>query len=337
MELKTLCELQGTSGHEEQVRAAIAAACRELKGVTVEIDRAGNVIATKKGRAAQPKRLMLCAHMDEVGLMVISYTDDGLLRVRAIGGIDSRVLVSKRVLVGEKKLAGVIGAMAIHLQTAEDRKTVLPVDQLYVDIGAKDKAEAERLAPLGAYITFATPFENFGDGLYLSKALDDRVGCYNLLRLLEGEYDATAVCVFTTQEEVGARGATGAAYRIQPDTALILEGTAANDMGDVPQTARVCTVGEGVCVSFMDGASIARPDMFAQVTTLAREKGIAYQVKRGTTGGNEGGCVQRTGSGVKTCLLSVPCRYIHSPSSVCAQSDVDAQYALAKAYLESMK
>lgn len=348
MELKTLCELQGVSGREEPVRRAVYAYCREKVGKkNVSIDNMGNVIAQKDGRIKSAPHIMLNAHMDEVGLMVISATEDGLLRVRNLGGIDPRVLVSKRVMVGynqpeesetttgRKSIPGVIGAMAIHQQTAEDRRSVLPIDQLFVDIGAKDKEEALRIAPAGTPVTFATPFTTFGDGLYLARALDDRVGVWNLLRLLDADCAGKTSFVFTCQEEVGCRGATGAAFRLQPDIGIALEGTTAADTGDIPESQQVCNVGGGVVISFMDNASIAHPDMFRSMVNLAQEHGIAYQVKRSVSGGNESGVVQRTGSGVRTCVLSVPCRYIHSPSTLCADADIQAQYRLTKAYIEN--
>ncbi len=346
MELKQLCELQGISGREEPVRMAIYHECVEKLGKeNVTIDRMGNVIAHKAGCKAGAPHVMLTAHMDEVGLMVINATDDGLLRVRAIGGIDPRVLVSKRVRVGydvpakddkeeKKAISGVIGAMAIHQQSAADRKNVLPIDQLFVDIGAKDKDEALRCAPAGTPITFDTECTPFGDGLLLSKAADDRVGCYNMLRLLDAQVSGDTDFVFTCQEEVGCRGAAGAAFRLMPDVALALEGTTANDAGDMPDALKVCKVGQGVAISFMDNASIAQPEIFADMLAVAKNSGAAHQVKMSVSGGNESGVMQRTGIGVRTCVLSVPCRYIHSPSTVCSLADVEAQYQLAKAYLE---
>lgn len=346
MELKQLCEMQGISGREEPVRMAVYHECVEKLGEeNVTIDKMGNVIAHKAGRNPDVPHVMLTAHMDEVGLMVINATDDGLLRVRAIGGIDPRVLVSKRVKVGyavpanedqkaKEPLSGVIGAMAIHQQSAADRKNVLPIDQLFVDIGAKDKDEALRHAPAGTPVAFDTPYTPFGDGLLLCKAADDRVGCYNMLRLLDADVAGDTDFVFTCQEEVGCRGAAGAAFRLMPDVAIALEGTTANDAGDLPEVSKVCRVGQGVAISFMDNASIARPEMFAEMMATAKACGAAHQVKMSVSGGNEGGVMQRTGTGVRTCVLSVPCRYIHSPSTVCSLSDVEAQYQLAKAYLE---
>ena len=191
MELSRLCEMQGISGREELVRMAIFRECAEVLGEeNVKIDRVGNVIAHKACAKADAPRVMVAAHMDEVGLMVINAADDGLLQVRNIGGIDPRVLVSKRVKVGydmpardgkpaQEALSGVIGAMAIHLQSAADRKNGLPIENLYVDIGAKDKDEALAKAPEGTPVTFDTPAAPIGDGCLLCKAGDDRVGCYN--------------------------------------------------------------------------------------------------------------------------------------------------------------
>ena len=349
MELKTLCDLQGISGREEPVRRAVYAYCVEKLGrENVSIDRMGNVIASVAGKDPSAPHVMLAAHMDEVGLMVISATEEGLLKVRSIGGIDPRVLVSKRVRVGydeppsgekpeKKAVSGVIGAMAIHQQSPEDRKAVLPIEQLYVDIGAKDREEALAVAPAGTPVTFDTALRDFGEGLILAKALDDRVGVYNLLRLLEADCLGKTSFVFTCQEEVGCRGAAGAAFRLMPDIGLILEGTTANDTGDIPEAQQVCRVGSGVAISFMDNASLAQPEMFQGMLALAREWGIPHQVKMSVSGGNESGAIQRTGIGAKTCVLSVPCRYIHSPSTVCARGDVQAQYQLAKAFLEGTR
>ena len=332
MELKTLCELNGASGNEGAVRRAVTEAAGPLCD-SVKIDRMGNVIAFKKGRTGK-RQLLFSAHMDEVGFIVTDAGEDGLLQFRSVGGVDPRVIVSKYVTVGEKRLPGVIGAMAIHLQSAEDRKRVLDYDQLYIDIGAKTREEALADCPPGSYAYFDAGYAPFGDGCVVSKALDDRVGCYNLLRLLENTYDADVTCAFVTQEEVGLRGALGAAFDAQADAVIVLEGTTAGDMGNVDKVRQVCVPGQGVAVSFMDNASLADRALFRDLIDLAREKGIACQVKRASTGGNDAGAYQRSKQGARTCVLSVPCRYIHGPSSVVRLSDVDAQYQLARAWAE---
>ncbi len=337
MDLKMLCELPGVSGREEPVRVAIYRECVEKLGAeNVHIDRIGNVIAHKPCADSTAKRVMIAGHMDEVGLMVLSATEDGLLNVCNTGSIDPRVLVSKRVHVGygDKRVSGVIGAMAIHQQTPEDRKRVLPIDQLYVDIGAKDRAEAESIAPAGTPITFDTPYTPFGDHKVLAKALDDRVACYTMLRLLDVESKHDTWLAFTSQEEVGSRGANAAAFAINPDIGIALEGTSANDAGDIADHAQVCVQGKGVAISFMDLATIAQPEMFREMMAIAEENGIPHQVKMAVAGGNDSGPMQRAHGGARTCVLSVPCRYIHSPSTVCDLRDVDAQFELVKAFLQ---
>jgi endoglucanase len=342
MDLKPLCEAQGLSGREEAVRRLVMGECeRRLGKGAVSLDGTGSVIAVRKAARPGLPRVMLAAHMDEVGLIVVSATDDGLLRFRTIGGVDARVLVSKRVKVGydapdKPAVPGVIGAMAIHQQTPEDRKAVLPVDQLYVDIGAKDKAEAEKNAPAGTPVTFDTPFTRFGDGCVYAKALDDRAGVYNLLNLLDAPYEGELAFAFTSQEEVGCRGAAPAGYRVQPDIALILDATTANDLGETPEALQVCRVGGGVCVSFMDHTSIGDAELYRAMLATAEKAGVPCQVKQFVSGGNDAGAVQRAGAGSRTLALSVPCRNIHSPASVCAVSDVDAQAALVRAWLATL-
>ncbi|MCH5287216.1 MAG: M42 family peptidase [Christensenellaceae bacterium] len=336
MDLKTLTELNAPSGHEQALRRALL---EELKarGFEPTIDRMGNVVVVKPGTGDAPrKRVLLSAHMDEVGLIVTSATEDGFLKVTTAGGIDPRVLVSKRVLVGDDKIPGVIGAVAIHLQSAADRKHVLAVRELSVDIGAKSKDEAEGKAPKGTYISFDTDYVEYGDGYACGKAFDDRVGIWNLLRILDGEYPVDIVAAFASEEEVGCRGAKGAAFAQEPDIGIILEGTTCNDLGDVPETQHVCKTGAGVCVSFMDGASIANRDLFKKTLEVGAANGIPHQVKNGTSGGNEGGVVQRARGGIPTVVLSVPCRYIHSPSSVIKLSDVESQLDLTKALLKAL-
>ena len=332
MDLKTLCELHGLSGDEGAVRKALMEAARPLCD-EVRIDRGGNLICLKKGTDPDAPAKVVAAHMDEVGFIIMGHTEDGLLRFRPIGGIDPRVVVSKWVEVGEEKIPGVIGAMAIHLQTAADRQRVLDFDNLYIDIGAKDSKEAERLCPLGSYAAFDTPYTDFGEGLICAKALDDRVGCHSLLRLLEERYPGDLIACFVTQEEVGLRGSKTAAFGVEAEIAVVLEGTASNDLGDVPERARVTQVKQGVAVSFMDGASIADRELFTQMLSLAETAGIPCQVKQGVTGGNDAGSFQRSKEGMRTVVLSVPCRYIHSGASVAAYSDIEAQYQLCKEFL----
>lgn len=334
MDLKQLCEMHAPSGDEKRLRRALLAEARALIGEeNVKIDRLGNVLCFKKGYEAGRPHVCVSAHMDEVGFIIMGATEDGLLKFRPVGSIDPRVVVSKRVLVGEDKLPGVIGALAIHLQTRADRERVLDFDGLYIDIGAKDKDEALVKCPPAAYACFDTPYTPFGDGFVCAKALDDRVGCYNLLELMRESYPGDVTFAFVAQEEVGMRGSAGAAFTVQPDIAINLEGTAANDLGDVESQFEVCCAGGGVAVSFMDKSSIYQRKLFKRLLALAEENNIPHQIKRGVTGSNDAANYQRVGVGALACTLSVPCRYIHSGASVCCLADVDAQFALTRAFL----
>ena len=335
MDLKRLTDAFGPSGCEREVRALIMKEARKVCE-DVSLDRMGNVICRKRGRDRTKPRVALAAHMDEVGFIITGYTDDGLLRFRPVGGMDPRVAVSKWVVIGQDRLPGVIGALAIHLQSAQDREKVLDFEKLYIDIGEKDKEEAKKLCPLGSYAVFDTPYTLFGDGFVCAKALDDRVGCQSLLEALTADYAGDLCCVFVTQEEVGLRGSKTAAFLTQPDIAIILEGTSANDLGDVEERDRVCVPGEGVAVSFMDHASIGDKDLFQKLIALAQGEGIPHQIKRGVTGGNDAGSFQRTGGGARTCVLSVPCRYIHSGVTAAKLSDIKAQADLARAFISSL-
>ena len=333
MDLRDLTALSGVSGNEQAVRRALLEALKPLCD-SVSIDRMGNVIAFKKGtKSDKYPKVALAAHMDEVGFIITSVTKDGLLKFQCAGGIDPRVIVSKRVLIGEEKVPGVIGATAIHLQTVEDRKRVLGYDALYIDIGAKTQEEAEKDCPAGSYVVFDTPYREFGEGFICAKALDDRVGCFTMLEVLKETYPCDVTCCFNSEEEVGCRGGLGSAFATEAEFAIILEGTTANDLGDVNEVDKVCRLGQGVAISFMDRASIVNTPLFKRMNSLAEEKKIPHQIKTAVAGGNESGPFQRQASGKKTVVLSVPCRYIHSPSSVVKYEDVLSQQALVKAFL----
>ena len=335
MDLKTLTEINAPAGHEQPIRRALLEELKS-KGFTPYIDKMGNVIVVKEGTGPAPrKRVMVAAHMDEVGLIVTGHTDGGFLKVNQAGGIDPRVLISKRVLVGDDNIPGVIGAVAIHLQSAADRARVMGYRDINVDIGATDKKEAECKAPIGTYISFDTTYVEYGEGYACGKAFDDRVGCYTILRLLEEELPCDLIAVFTAEEEVGCRGASGAAFSQEPDVGIVLEGTTCNDLGDIPEVAQVCKTGEGVAVSFMDGSSIANRELFKKALAVGEKEGIACQVKASVSGGNDGGAIQRAREGIPVVVLSVPCRYIHSPSTVVKLSDVEAQFELCRALLKT--
>ena len=328
--LETLCNLHGVSGQEGPVRKYIKEGIASYTS-DIKVDAMGNLYAHKPGKGP---RIMLAAHMDEVGMLVSYIRDDGLL-CYAQSGIDSRVNVSKRVIVG-KDVPGVIGAKAIHLQTAEEFKRALPHDELFVDIGAKDKADAEKYVKPGDPICFDTTFMRLGDGMMRSKALDDRVGCAIIMELLKNTYDCDLYAAFTVQEEVGLRGAKAAAYNVAPELALILEGTTANDMPEV-EHGFVTKVGEGPAISFMDRGTMVRPAMFNALKEAAEQNSIPYQLRRGTTGGTDAGAIHKALEGCFAGGISVPCRYIHSANSMASIEDFNYAYRLADAFLKNKK
>ncbi len=333
MLLKSLSELNGTSGAESLVRNFLR---QEIEPYveTVKIDKMGNLIATKNAHLTGPK-VMITAHMDEVALMIIDITSDGFLKFRPIGGIDARILVSKPVQINES-LVGVIGAKAIHLQKRSERQKALSFDQLYIDIGAKSKEDASSKVKLGDCAYFMTKCEPFGEGLYKGKAFDDRVGCAILVDLLKKDYEFPLVAAFTVQEEVGLRGAKVAAYHVAPDFAIVIEGTVAADASDREEEGWVTELGKGPACSLMDRKTLYSPKLIQWVTDLARQKGIPLQFRRGTSGGNDAGSIHVSKAGIPTIVLSVPCRYIHSFASVISEKDYTTCFNLVDVLLKDL-
>ena len=332
MLLKTLSELNGASGAEKPVRDYLREVLKPHAD-EIMVDKMGNLIVKKRGRLDGP-RVMLAAHMDEVALMITELTAEGFLKFRPVGGMDPRILLGKVVRVGEQRLSGVIGSKAIHLTKVQERQKSLDFDQLSIDLGAKSKEQAENLVQLGDYAYFETEFEPLGEGYFKGKALDDRVGCAVLVEILQREYDCPVVGVFTVQEEVGLRGAKVAAYQVEPDFAIVLEGTVSGDMPDVEDRDWVTEVGQGPACSLMDKATLYQPRLIQQVAELAREKGIPLQFRRGSNGGNDAGVIHQSRGGVPTLALSVPCRYIHSLASVAAEADFSATVELVDALIK---
>jgi putative aminopeptidase FrvX len=334
MGLRELTELCGVSGAEQQVRAAITQLAQPLCDELLT-DSLGNLIAVKGAHKPGP-RVMLAAHMDEVGFIICGFHDSGLLQFKTVGGIDNKVLLGKHVWVGDQKLPGVIGSKPIHLLKSEERKRVPSVDQLFIDIGAADKKSAAAQVALGDYATFATNYCEFGAGLAKAKALDDRVGCQVLLDILALELPFPLYAAFTVQEELGLRGAQVAAYRIDPQLALVLEGTTCADVPDSLEHKESTLLGSGPAISIMDRTSIAHKPLREYLMATAQTHGIPYQVKRVVAGGNDAGVIHLSRGGVPTATISVPCRYIHSPASVASLSDIAATTELVTAALQDL-
>lgn len=333
--LKALCALSGPSSFEDPVREYLLARA-QAAGAKCRVDSFGNLICEKKGTVPAPNKLMLCAHMDEVGLIVKRITDEGYLKFGCLGGIDRRVLIGKPVFVGERRIPGVIGLKAIHLTTAEERKKVPSLEELYIDIGAKNREEAEQLTCLGDFAVFSNSITEFGNQMLKAKAIDDRVGCAIMIELLEQELPIDTTFVFTVQEEVGTRGAFGAAFSVTPEIALVLEGTTAADIPTVGDHRKVCSPGHGPVIPYMDGATVYDRALFEVLRDLAEENHIPWQTKEYLSGGTDAQAIQRAKTGVRVAGISAAVRYLHSPSSVGCIADFDHMLRLTRLFLDKL-
>ena len=349
--IKHLSLAFGPTGREDVVRELII---EQIEGDCDGYceDRVGNLIAKVCGRGLdyhpeKPQRLMLSAHMDEVGFMIRQITDEGYLKFGTLGGIDPRVLCGRGVTIygkDDEVIHGVIASKAIHMQTAEERTKITPADKLYIDIGALDKADAETKVSIGDCATFTSDFVTFGEGekFMKGKALDDRCGCAVLIETMrylhEGAFDLPfdVYFAFTRCEEIGISGATAAAHRFRPDYAIVLETTAIADLPDVPKNSRVSEVGNGGVVSLMDRSTIYNRDFVDGAMKIAEENGIPAQIKRYVSGGNDAGHIHKTADGTRCLAISAPTRYLHSASCVIAIRDFESikshVYAILTSY-----
>ena len=301
--VKELCLLNGVSSGEDDVRDYLMERCRPY-AASMKVDALGNLIVFKRGEKSTGSRLMLTAHMDEVGFIVNDITEDGYLKFAPVGGIDPRVVIGKRVSVGRGRIPGAIGLKAYHLVSAEEEKKVPDFEDLYIDIGAKDRADAEAVTALGDLVAFESDAVEFGSGMLKAKALDDRVGCAVMLQLIEEELPMDCTFVFSAQEEVGTRGAFGAAFSVTPEIALVLEGTTAADLPGTDEHRRVAVPGKGPVLSFMDNGTIYDRGLFELLRDLADRYGIPWQTKNYVSGGNDSSAIQRTKEGVRVAAVS---------------------------------
>lgn len=332
MFLEELTKVSGVSGCEYEVRNYIKSKLNKI-GCEYYVDKIGNVIAHNKGKFR--KKIMLAAHMDEVGLIVDNIDSNGFIKFKPVGGIDSRVLNSKIVEIGEKKIPGVIGSKAIHLMTKEERGKAVAIKDLYIDIGSNSKEETEKLVSVGDYITFKSDYVEFGDEMIKAKALDDRAGCSVMLELLGMKLDVEFDAVFTVMEEVGCIGATTASYKLEPDLGIVLEGTVCADMPEIKEHQKVTEVGKGAVISLMDLSTVYDIELARRVGKLAEENNILYQYRKSSSGGNDAGAIHKAKHGAKVIAISIPCRYIHSSVSVASKKDYQSVLSLTKEVLLS--
>lgn len=331
--LEKLCNACGVSGDEGRVRKIIAEEIKPFAD-SLETDRLGNLTAFKKGKRSD-KKIMLSAHMDEVGFIISKITDTGYLRFKTVGGIDTRVILGKRVVLSGGT-RGIIGVKAVHLLSKGERSAVPKVSELYIDVGAETKSEAEKYTFIGDYATFDTEYEHLGGSRIKAKAIDDRAGCAVLAGLLKEvpEYDMYAC--FTVQEEVGLRGSGVCAYRLRPDAALVLESTTCSDVYKTKPGEQVTVCGGGAALSFMDGRTITDREHLEGLIRMAERNKIPVQLKKTTMGGNDAGSIHLAAEGIVTAGVSVPCRYLHSPAGIADMKDIEAMELFARAYIEEI-
>lgn len=318
--LKKLSEATGISGCENEVRNILKEELKEY--ADFKTDALGNLLFEKKNKGKKP-RIMLAAHMDEVGLMITSILKNGFLKFESVGGIDDRILVSKTVTIGPNKIKGVIGAKPVHRQDPKERENALKIKNLYIDIGAKDQEDAEKKVKIGDYACFDTEFEIFGENIVKGKALDDRIGCFVVAELLKRNYEVEICGAFTVQEEIGLRGSGVAAYQLKPDVAIVVEGTFASDVPGTKEEEYNTVLGMGPAVTTMDRSFIANKGMRDRVFEVAKKNNIPCQPRRTNLGGTDGGRIQSISEGIPTIVISVPTRYIHSPVSMADINDIN--------------
>ncbi len=333
--LKELSEAVGVSGQEEAVRQIVYEAVKAHTD-EIKVDALGNLITFKQGQGRDRLKVMVAAHMDEVGLMITGHESKGGLNFRAVGGILDQTLAAKRVQVGPDRVPGVIGLKPIHLTRGGESTKVVKKDSLVIDVGAKSEDEAKGIAKIGDMATFLTPFVDLGP-TFLGKAFDDRAGCAALIELVRGEpFAFDLYAVFTVQEEVGLRGARVAAYAVEPDAAFVMDCTPANDMPKKKDVSPNTMLGKGPAIYILGGRTMSDRRLVDLLTKAGDEDGIPYQIRQPGGGGTDAGSIQLTRAGVPVVSVSVPGRYIHSPAAIISRDDFENLPRLVRAALSRL-
>ena len=332
--LKRLTEAFGVAGFEDEVRELVF---NELKKFCddVRIDVMGNVIGFKKGRGRDRLKLMLAAHIDEIGFIVTHIDDNGFIRLDTLGGVLAKTSLAQRVVVlGKKRLDGVIGSKPPHIMTEEERKKPVEIRNLFVDVGLPKK-EVEKVVSVGDPVAFRQNFTVVGKN-FSCKAMDDRVGVFVMLEALKKAkgHKVDVYAVGSTQEEVGLRGALTSAYGVEPDVAIALDTTLACDVPETSPHQRITTLGKGVAIKVKDSASISNPHLVRHLKEIAERKKIKFQLEILPRGGTDAGAIQRSRGGVPVCTLSVPTRYVHSVVECVNADDVNAAIELLAAFIK---
>jgi len=297
----------------------------------IKVDALGNVLVTKPGQDQNRLRVMLAAHMDEVGFMLTADDEDGTFRFDTVGGVSPQFLAGKPVWVGEEHLPGVIGAKPIHLTTAEERRQKVSLESLRIDVGPGNGKKVQ----IGDRATFATPFAHLGASLR-AKALDDRFGVASLIELVKhAPPNIDLLAAFTVQEEIGLRGARVAAYALDPQLAIVLDCTPANDLplwdtddGRIENTRYNTRLGAGPAIYLADSSTLSDPRLARHLMQVAQATGIPYQIRQPGGGGTDAGAIHKQRLGIPSITVSVPGRYMHTGAGIARLEDWQHTYAL---------
>ncbi len=335
--LRRLSEAYGPPGYEEEVRELLRGELEDYADA-VEVDRLGNIFFHHRGRGPL---VMLAAHMDEVGILITHIEEEGFLRFHPLGGIAERILPGQRFRLRGRRgeLRGIVGTKPPHIMKEEERRRVVPLEELFIDIGVESREEAlERGCHVGMTGVFDMAFRELGDGYLMGKAFDDRAGCTVLVEAFKRlcEMDVNIVAVGTVQEEVGLRGARTAAWQIEPDYALALEGTFAADVPGSKPHQMSARLGRGPVITIVDRATITHPKVLRTLIETAEDEGIPYQFKEMPRGGTDAGAIHLTKRGVPSGTVAVPCRYIHGPAAIANREDFENTIRLVEAFVKNI-
>src|SRR5438093_29298 len=338
--LKRLSETPGVPSREERIRAVVLAAMRPVVD-EVRVDAMGNAVGRRRGRGSggsgRPRRVMVAAHMDEIGFLVRHVSKEGFLRLQPVGGFDPKTLVAQRVQVHTSggAVRGVLmpsGGKPPHLMPPGEQPKPPKVEDFFVDVGLTGEQAGEAVE-VGDMVTLDRTCERVG-GNIVGKCMDDRAGVFVMLEALRvvHELQVEIVAVATVQEEVGLRGATTAAFGVEPDIGVALDATLAVDIPGTEEHDRVTHLGKGVGIKVMDSSSISDPRLVRHFRDLARREHIPFQMEVLPRGGTDAGAMQRARMGMPVITLSVPARYVHTPNEMVSETDVDAAVRLLARY-----
>ncbi len=306
----------------------------------VKEDNLGNIIGIREGKKNAPK-IMLAGHMDEIGLLVKTISKEGFLQFMKLGGIDDRVLLAQKVQVHTEKAAlhGIVGSKPPHIQKEDERKRVMTYDELFVDIGASSLEEAKKMGVrIGDPIEFDVKYAKIGKNIAIGKAFDDRAGCAAMIETMKrlGKTESTIYAVGTVQEEVGCRGATTSAFGLCPDVGIALDVTVAGDTPGVKENDAPIKLGKGPSIEIADSLLITHPKVLRLLIAAAEENKIPYQLEAGLPGGTDAGRISLAREGVPSGTISLPTRYIHSPTSLINLADAENLIKLTVAAIQKI-